>query len=80
MHTVDRDVAEKLWERSSGEFAFAVQAFVARGAARQKGKSAKEVLAEALIEVVKAAYKAGLNHGYDMGASVVGDRDDRSDQ
>lgn len=61
-----------LWEKVGAELEHGVRLFVQNGA-KVKGMKAKDALAYVLCDIVKIAYIAGLDRGYDMGAAVFGD-------
>ncbi len=71
---VQPEVAESLWARYRDTFTGAAKLFVESGfkADSSKGLSKKDVAALAWIELLQAAFKAGLDVGYDMGAHVFG--------
>lgn len=79
MHKVDERVAEQLWERDGDQIRFVVeQAVRGRGVPREKGQTAKQALEKAVLALVRVAYLAGLQRGYQMGARVFGDQTDDS--
>ncbi len=72
MKTVPSITKEALWKGMAGEFAHGVNAFCQNGA-KVKGMKPKDALAHVMLDIVKLAYVAGLDRGYDMGAEVFGD-------
>ena len=70
--TVASTTKEALWKQVAGEFDHGVKAFVLNGA-KVKGLKPKDALAYVLLDIVKLAYVAGLDRGYDMGHQVFGD-------
>ena|SRR5688572_31914060 len=82
MHKVDSKVQEKLWIEDGDQIRWAAGALVQKGARRQRGKTSKESLDEAVQELIKIAYLGGLARGYDMGfkiGNVSPREDDESD-
>lgn len=76
MHKVDEKIQAELWERDGDQLRFAAETLVRNGAPRERGKTTKQALGEAVIALVRVAYLVGLARGYDMGAKVFGDQPD----
>ncbi len=67
---------EKLWANVAPSFEQAIDLFVHQGCRKEKGKTAKEVLADVMKKLVKQAYESGADRGYDMGHKAFGDGGD----
>ena len=79
MHKVDSKIRETLWEKDGDQIRWAASAFVRGGVARQKGKTQKESLEAAVLDIIKIAYLGGLDRGYDMGMHVASGEPEQPD-
>jgi len=66
MKTPDAQIRERLFQNVAGQFQLAV-----RGIVESRKPAATKI--EALNEMIKVAYQAGLDRGYDMAYHVYGD-------
>jgi hypothetical protein len=68
------EVSKSLWERVAARYRAHLQMFIVNPgmkADRKAGKSAKDVTFETVLELTEAAYREGLEQGYDMGHSIA---------
>lgn len=72
MKKPDEKIRQQLWEQLSPQFEVAIDTLLTSREKREK----KAELARGLVRV---AYLAGLDRGYDLGFVVYGDGDDDSD-
>jgi hypothetical protein len=71
---IAKDVRDQLWNifRPAVEYSLAIYCRIPFKADKKGGKTKEQVTYEAHLELLAAAYKAGLDQGYDMGMNVFG--------
>lgn len=77
MKTPDKKIAEQLWEHVKPDVEqFCQMVIVHPGIKADKGEKKAETLKKLVLGMMGEVYVQGLNHGYDMAATVYGEGDE----